>query len=292
MLFSYLAHFGGQTTGFSFMQTTSIHISKDSTVLNSSHRLRWDKSPGDATSWSFEYTIQGVERIVAPDDKAIEVGERTAVLIMPGTSRNLGQAPDCPTWVRFFCIFSPPPHWQRLLRWPEIYPGAMVLHFEKALGAKIEAALEQILEVQRSAWELRLEMTENLLEQVLLWCHTGNPLSRQAAMHEGIRKAMHFISRQFATPIHVDDVARQAGMSRSHFIRLFHHETGVTPRRFIEDRRIGEAVHLLRTRNLSAAEVAFACGFTDPARFSRVFKARTGQSPSDLRRLQRTPEDL
>jgi AraC-like DNA-binding protein len=165
----------------------------------------------------------------------------------------------------------------------------MALHFEKALGTKIEAALEQILEVQRSVWEFRLEMTENLLEQVLLWCHTANPSSRQAAMHEGIRRAMHFISRQFAEPIHVDDVARQAGMSRSHFIRLFHQETGLTPRRFIEDRRIGEAAHLLRTRNLSAAEVAFACGFADPARFSRVFKARTGQTPSDLRRLHRNP---
>ena len=269
------------------MQTTSIHISKDSTTLKSSHRLRWDKSSGDPVSWSFEYTIQGVERILAPDGKATKVGERTAVLISPGTPRNLGQDADCPTWARFFCIFSPPPHWQRLLRWPEIYPGAMALHFEKALGAKIESALEQILEVQRSAWELRLEMTENLLEQVLLWCHTANPSSSLAAMHEGIRKAMHFISRQFAEPIHIDDVARQAGMSRSHFIRLFHQETGVTPRRFIEDRRIGEAVHLLRTRNLSAAEVAYACGFSDPARFSRVFKARTGQPPSDLRRFHR-----
>jgi AraC-like DNA-binding protein len=265
------------------MQTTSIYISKDSTTPKSSHRLRWDNSSGDPTSWSFEYTICGSECIVAPDGKAIQVGEGTAVLISPGTPRNLGQAPDCACWERFFCIFTPPPHWQRLLRWPEIYPGAMVLHFEEPLRKKIEVALEQILEVHRSAWDLRLEMTENLLEQVLFWCHTVNPSSPQSAMHEGIRKAMHFIRLHFSEPIRIDDVARHAGLSRSHFIRLFHLQTGTTPRCFIEECRVAEARHLLQTRNLSMAEIAFAAGFPDPARFSRVFKAHTNFPPSTLR---------
>jgi transcriptional regulator GlxA family with amidase domain len=159
----------------------------------------------------------------------------------------------------------------------------MTLAFENPLRSKIETALEQALVVQRSAWEFRAEMTKNLIEQVLLWCHTANPASRHAGMHEGILKAMHFISRRFSESIGIDEVARHAGLSRSHFIRLFHEQTGTTPRRFIEDCRIGEATHLLRTRNLSAAEVAFACGFGDPARFSRVFKSRTGLSPSALR---------
>jgi AraC-like DNA-binding protein len=265
------------------MDHTNTYISKDSTTAESSKRLCWDCSPTGLSSWTFEYTVRGGEKILSSDGAAVEVGEGAAVLISPGTPRNLGHAPGCPEWTRFFCIFSPPPHWSRLLRWPEIYPGAMVLNFENPLRRKIEAGLEEALEVQRSAWELRAEMTENLLEQVLLWCHTANPASRQAAMHEGIRKAMHFMRRRFAEPIGIDDVARHAGLSRSHFIRLFHQVTGTTPRRFIEDCRIGEATHLLRTRNLSAAEIAFSCGFTDPARFSRVFKSRTGHSPSALR---------
>lgn len=97
---------------------------------------------------------------------------------------------------------------------------------------------------------------------------------------------------QIAEPIGIDEMARHSGLSRSHFISLFHQETGTTPRRFIEDCRIGEATHLLRTRNLSAAEVAFACGFSDPPRFSRVFKNRTGLSPSDLRRKERSVPKL
>jgi len=270
------------------MENQPIYISKDSTTLSSSHRRRWDISPRGSAEWSFEFTIHGRERIIAPDGSVTLVGEGAAVLIKPGTPRNLGQAADCRNWTRFYCIFTPPPDWQRLLLWPEIYPGAMTLAFENPLRQKIEAALEQAHEVQRSAWEFRAEMTKNLMEQVLLWCHTANPASRHAGMHEGILKAMHFISRRFAEPIGIDEVARHAGLSRSHFIRLFHEQTGITPRRFIEDCRLGEAAHLLRTRNLSAAEIGFSCGFHDPARFSRVFKSRTGQSPSELRCIRRS----
>jgi transcriptional regulator GlxA family with amidase domain len=171
-----------------------------------------------------------------------------------------------------------------LLQWPEIYPGVMRLEFGQPVRRKIESALEQALQAQRSAWEMRFAMTMNLFEQVLLLCHTINPGSRQAVMHPGIRKAMHFISRRFAEPIRIADVARHAGLSRSHFIRLFHLETGTTPRRFIEDCRVGEARHLLQTRNLTSAEIASTCGFPDPARFSRVIKTRTGFSPTSLRR--------
>jgi AraC-like DNA-binding protein len=270
------------------MENQPIYISKDSTTSSSSHRRRWDISPRGSAEWSFEFTIHGRERIISPDGSATLVGEGAAVLIKPATPRNLGQAADCRNWTRFYCIFTPPPDWQRLLLWPEIYPGAMTLAFENPLRQKIEAALEQAHEVQRSAWEFRAEMTKNLMEQVLLWCHTANPASRHAGMHEGILKAMHFISRRFAEPIGIDEVARHAGLSRSHFIRLFHEQTGITPRRFIEDCRLGEATHLLRTRNLSAAEIAFACGFPDPSRFSRVFKSRTGQSPSELRCIRRS----
>ena len=270
------------------MENPSIYISKDSTTASSSRRLRWDNSPNGSAEWSFEFTLFGSERIISPEGVATEIGEGTAVLIKPGTPRNLGQAPDCQHWMRFYCIFAPPTDWLRLLLWPEIYPGAMRLTIEPPLRDKIEAALEQALEVQRSAWDLRSEMMQNLMEQVLLWCHSANPASRHAGMHEGILKAMHFVSRRFAEPIGINEMARHSGLSRSHFIRLFHQETGTTPRRFIEDCRIGEATHMLRTRNLSAAEIAFACGFSDPARFSRVFKIRTGLSPSDLRRKERS----
>ncbi len=268
----------------STVQTASAYISKDTTTLSSSWRSRWDWSPQGNSNWSFEYTLKGKELIQGPEGGLTEIEAGSAVLIRPRAPRNLGQAPGCRGWTRFYCIFTPPPHWMELLQWPEIYPGVMHLECGAALRRKIESALEQALQAQRSAWEMRFAMTMNLFEQVLLLCHTINPGSRQAVMHEGIRKAMHYISRRFAEPIRIADVARHAGLSRSHFIRLFHTETGTTPRRFIEDCRVGEARHLLQTRNLSSAEIASACGFPDPARFSRVIKARTGFSPTSLRR--------
>jgi AraC family transcriptional activator of pobA len=45
-----------------------------------------------------------------------------------------------------------------------------------------------------------------------------------------------------------------------------------------------EARRLLLYSNIAVAETAFALGFTDPAYFSRLFRAHTGVSPSSFRR--------
>lgn len=264
--------------------TSVAHTIKSSSQLKDPASTRWCFLPGGLKRWTLEYTMMGSERVLFPNGTTTHLAPGSMLLIKPGTPRNHGHDPECEKWVRYFCSFVPYARWEtKLLDWPEIYPGAMCLSLPKKLQGRIEHLLEQCTATCRTAWELRHEMLMNLLEQILLWCHTINPKNKQASIDERIVRAMHFIAGHFSRDLDIPEVASHVGLSRAHFTRLFRRESGVTPRSYIESCRIEEARHLLQNNALSASEVAYACGFKDPARFSNVFKARTGRSPSMIR---------
>lgn len=80
------------------------------------------------------------------------------------------------------------------------------------------------------------------------------------------------------------DVARQCGLSVSHFSRAFKETTGVAPYRWLVLRRVDVAKSLLRARRHSLSDIALECGFADQSHFTRVFTRIAGISPGAWRR--------
>lgn len=77
------------------------------------------------------------------------------------------------------------------------------------------------------------------------------------------------------------------GYSKSHFHKLFHDTTGVSPIEFIHLNRIDRAKKLLsQSRDYSIKEIATLCGYTDVYYFSRMFRKKTGMSPSQFANRQ------
>ena len=84
--------------------------------------------------------------------------------------------------------------------------------------------------------------------------------------------------------IRLGDLAREAGMSSSHFIRSFRETTGQTPYQFLLHHRVKRAQSLLRDPRASLTEVALASGFADQHHLARVFRRITRMTPSGYRR--------
>lgn len=101
--------------------------------------------------------------------------------------------------------------------------------------------------------------------------------------HPNIQRAVVFISEHFAEPITLADVAREAGLSRFHFCRLFHQEIGVPFHEHVNELRVRRAKALLVHRQLRVSDVAYAVGFNDLSHFDRTFRKRVGRSPSEYR---------
>jgi len=80
-----------------------------------------------------------------------------------------------------------------------------------------------------------------------------------------------------------DQVARNAGLSPSHFSHLIKEKMG---RSFIEilgQQRVDQACELLRRTTKSLAAIAAESGFADQSYFSKIFFKHTGKRPRDYR---------
>ena len=98
-----------------------------------------------------------------------------------------------------------------------------------------------------------------------------------------IREAQNQILRQAAEPIDFAMLAGELGVSYSTFRRSFKQQTGASPAHFQNTIRLNRARDLLATTELSVSEIADQTGFESVYYFSRLFKKKTGQTPSAYR---------
>ncbi|MGW7517900.1 helix-turn-helix transcriptional regulator [Streptomyces sp. NPDC054796] len=98
-----------------------------------------------------------------------------------------------------------------------------------------------------------------------------------------LRRARDRMDRDYAEPLDVPALAREALMSTGHFARSFRAAYGETPYSHLMTRRIERAKALLRRGDLTVTEVCFAVGCTSLGSFSSRFTQLVGESPSAYR---------
>jgi YesN/AraC family two-component response regulator len=79
----------------------------------------------------------------------------------------------------------------------------------------------------------------------------------------------------------IDMIADEVGISRVHLHRKMKELTGQTPHDFIRNIRLKRAAYLLTGQGVNVTEVMYACGFSNSASFSTVFKKFYGVSPRE-----------
>ena len=86
------------------------------------------------------------------------------------------------------------------------------------------------------------------------------------------------------------NVSRGFGLSPSHFAKKFRNSTGLSLNRFINTRRVGEALALLGGRSVPLAQLSLDLGFCSQSHFTRSFRGMTGLTPHKFGRLRHPRE--
>lgn len=152
--------------------------------------------------------------------------------------------------------------------------------------------------LQPPGWQGRMRAGLHVIMTELLRCFSARVKLPGAGCYrvETARLLPIFalIERELGNPaLGVNDLAQQAGVSTVYLRQLFRVGIGISPRLFMQQRRIHRAARLLRQGNLRLKEIAAACGFADVYYFHRVFRQLTGQTPREYRLAflaQRLPE--
>lgn len=168
--------------------------------------------------------------------------------------------------------------------WESVWGQLLIVVIIIAILAAIVYTLLYIRSIKRKQHET-LEAYLALLQQ-----HT--PDSPQPTVHTPtpmtedpmLQRVMQFVEENISnSEAGVGDMASAAAVSRSGLQRKLKQAMGITPQDLMKEARIKRAQQLLRELDKNVAEVAYACGFSDPKYFSRSFKQSTGKSPTEYR---------
>ena len=102
------------------------------------------------------------------------------------------------------------------------------------------------------------------------------------------RRAAELLHENMHGGIRLSDVARECGLSTSHFARSFKISFGISTHQCLIQHRIERAKQLMSQTSMSLIDVAIQSGFNDQAAFTRTFHQFAGMSPGRWRRNYRT----
>lgn len=211
--------------------------------------------------------------------------------LAPGSLPHLyqGQSPDCELLVvdlqpndpvmRYIeetagvsvaDLFRQPSHFCQL-------PAAILpcVEFAAANLSGISRVAQQRLSAQMLPM-LLLQITDAVTEQTLLWRSVHHPRLDLAELQNLIdRSPEHHFSNAW--------LAQYFNMSESHFYTVCQSLLGMSPQKYVLQRKLNEAQHLLQTTKVPIALLSDRFGFSCPSAFSRAYRKTKGHSPAQER---------
>ena len=108
------------------------------------------------------------------------------------------------------------------------------------------------------------------------------PVTLQADNQVALERIMKAIDANISNPmLNVEMLTQEVGMSRTHLYRCVKESTGLTPSDFIRATRLRQAAELLKSKEYTITQVAYAVGFNSQTHFSNAFKRQYGVSPTE-----------
>ena len=122
----------------------------------------------------------------------------------------------------------------------------------------------------------------NRAEMMSVFYHILHRLSAQSPSCKVIMPAIKYLENNYQNPNLTNaELAEQCKISEIYFRRIFTSYYHTTPRQFLIDIRINKASQLLSEGALKINAVAIKCGFSNQYHFCRVFKEKTGLTPTE-----------
>jgi AraC-like DNA-binding protein len=166
--------------------------------------------------------------------------------------------------------------------------GTLKGEVEKLVHAQ-SAAIKHLLEILRTEMSTGFPagtlIGETAIAQLINRLQPDDARSRNLEIRSGWRRidrAREAIEANISGDLTLAALADIAGMSTRHFCRAFRQATGFSPHEYIVRRRVDHACDLVRTGQLSLADVSSIVGFASHAHMTATFQRVLGCSPSDL----------
>ncbi len=168
---------------------------------------------------------------------------------------------------------------------PEVPAGPETQNFKSVpWDPAFRSAVEKLLEAFEDPILLQLTGKGRLWELLvaILRGPAGPMILARARQHRPLVGVIAHIRKHLATQLRVEEIARQAGMSKPVFHRYFKQATSQTPLQFIKALRLNEGARLL-SHGTPVGLTATQVGYLSPSQFTRDFQRQFRRSPRQWR---------
>ena len=151
-------------------------------------------------------------------------------------------------------------------------------------GFAIDNILEALSSLARES--NKQPMDELLLQALLQYSKTmlDAPVEKSHSRVQDVYQGICiYIQENFHRHITRDSIASRFSISSNHLSRMFRQQGHMTLAEYITRVRVDRAKFMLKKYNFKLNEVSVRCGFKDVNYFCRVFKNRTGKTPTEYR---------
>jgi AraC-like DNA-binding protein len=230
------------------------------------------------------FHVQGRPAEVYVDGCAIPLGPGRAVAVNPWQAHYYS-APFPGSQTLVLVLYIRPAWFRNALggKASELRFGRPDIEVSDVLGRLIDVSAMLDRDQQSAAisdWLLAL--TKSCFDRS--W-RGSDAVGRFGSVHDfRLRRAIQCLEQRVCEPIELDTVAREAGLSRPHFYKLFRQQVGVTPNIYLNSLRMERAIERLTGTNEAVAAIGLELGFSSQASFSRFFIANGVVPPSAYRR--------
>jgi AraC family transcriptional regulator len=102
-----------------------------------------------------------------------------------------------------------------------------------------------------------------------------------------LTRVLVYMRENISNPISLHQLAREAGISRFHFVKRFRESLGITPHRYFVQLRMLDGATMLRNTDMTVSEIAIACGYATTAHFCAAFYDYHQQTALQYRQMAR-----
>jgi AraC family transcriptional regulator len=257
------------------------------------------KAMADHVVMIYPSTVQRLERR-SGKTSATGTGRPGVVTIIPAgvTSRwdvtpvGIAGRPDAQQLPNLIQLYLPHATLQRVADEADTFvsPSNLVErigHPDKMTYELLKSAADALEDNSALDGLFRQQLTE-LLSTRLLMAHSGSESVTRPVVGglspAILRRAIERLRSESDADVSLAALASDAGLSRFHFCRAFKESTGLSPHAWLRQRRLEQAMNLLRDSDAAVVSIAVELGYSSQTAFAAAFKKLTGVSPTDWRR--------
>ncbi len=239
-----------------------------------------------------------LDYILSCSKEAVSHVDGESFPMMPGMLilRKPGQKSYSKLHFRCYCLYLEPdedsPYLKTLWQAPSFFP----LINEKSYRPIFEALHHHLL---KHGWDTENYFVSAKLLELLYLIGRDSAKERNGmpsvSKKEGraVQAAIAHMEQCYAQNVSLASLGAQIGYSPNHFQKIFCEVMGMSPQKYLEGVRIGQAKYLLAQNEKTLSEIALECGFSSQSYFSKVFKRHVMITPGEFREKSevRLPQD-